>query len=62
MSSAPPRATQADRRARSRTALLGAGARGISCNGYANVVLDHVAADAGHTRGALLPGTSGRAS
>jgi AcrR family transcriptional regulator len=47
------RLTQADRRARSRAALLEATARGISRKGYANLVLDEVAAEAGYTRGAL---------
>jgi AcrR family transcriptional regulator len=47
------RPTQADRRARSRAALLEATARGISRTGYANLVLADVAAEAGYTRGAL---------
>jgi AcrR family transcriptional regulator len=47
------RRTQADRRARSRSALLEATARGISRAGYANLVLADVAAEAGYTRGAL---------
>lgn len=47
------RPTQADRRARSRAALLEATARGISRVGYANLVLADVAAEAGYTRGAL---------
>ncbi len=47
------RPTQADRRARSRAALLEATARGISRSGYANLVLADVAAEAGYTRGAL---------
>lgn len=45
--------TQAERRARTRAALLEAGARGFSRYGYGNVVLENVAADAGYTRGAL---------
>jgi AcrR family transcriptional regulator len=45
--------TQAERRARTRTALLEAGARGFSRYGYGNVVLEKVAGDAGYTRGAL---------
>ncbi len=45
--------TQAARRARTRAALLEAGARGFSRYGYGNVVLEKVAADAGYTRGAL---------
>ena len=48
-----PRRTQADRRARSRAALLEATARGISRVGYGNLVLGDVAAEAGYTRGAL---------
>src|SRR3954468_8042410 len=47
------RPTQVDRRARSRAALLEATARGISRAGYANLVLEDVAAEAGYTRGAL---------
>src|SRR5215211_5263957 len=53
---APPgrvRRTQAERRAKSRAALLEATARGISRVGYGNLVLDAVAAEAGYTRGAL---------
>jgi AcrR family transcriptional regulator len=49
----PPRRTQADRRARSRAALLEAAARGISRVGYGHLVLADVAAEAGYTRGAL---------
>ena len=45
--------TQADRRARSRAALLEATARGVSRVGYGNLVLEEVAASAGYTRGAL---------
>lgn len=47
------RPTQADRRARSRSALLESAARGLSRHGYGNLVLEQVAADAGYTRGAL---------
>lgn len=47
------RRTQAERRARSRAALLEATARGISRVGYGNLVLEEVAAEAGYTRGAL---------
>jgi AcrR family transcriptional regulator len=53
---APParaRRTQAERRARSRAALLEATARGSSRVGYGNLVLEDVAAEAGYTRGAL---------
>lgn len=54
-SAGPPRArrTQADRRARSRAALLEATARGLSHVGYGNLVLEEVAVEAGYTRGAL---------
>ncbi len=47
------RSSQADRRARSRNALLESAARGLSRFGYANLVLEDVARDAGYTRGAL---------
>ena len=47
------RPTQAERRARSRTALLESAARGLSRYGYANLVLEDVAREAGYTRGAL---------
>ena len=47
------RPTQADRRARTRTALLEAAARGLSRDGYGNLVLERVARDAGYSRGAL---------
>jgi AcrR family transcriptional regulator len=46
-------ATQADRRARTRHALLESAARGLSRYGYGNLVLERVARDAGYTRGAL---------
>jgi AcrR family transcriptional regulator len=49
----PARPTQADRRARSRRALLEAAARGLSRYGYGNLALAEVAAEAGYTRGAL---------
>jgi AcrR family transcriptional regulator len=51
--SQPRPRTQAERRARTRAALLEAGARGFSRYGYGNVILEKVAADAGYTRGAL---------
>jgi AcrR family transcriptional regulator len=51
--SAPPRPTQAERRARSRGALLEAAARGLSRYGYGHLRLEEVARDAGYTRGAL---------
>ncbi|MFD7609563.1 TetR/AcrR family transcriptional regulator [Streptomyces sp. NPDC059828] len=47
------RRTQADRRAQTRAALLEAAARGLSMYGYANLVLERVAGEAGYTRGAL---------
>ncbi|MGH2904785.1 MAG: TetR/AcrR family transcriptional regulator [Solirubrobacteraceae bacterium] len=47
------RRTQAERRARSRSALLESAARGLSRYGYGNLVLKDVARDAGYTRGAL---------
>jgi AcrR family transcriptional regulator len=49
----PTRTTQAARRARSRSALLESAARGLSRYGYANLVLEDVAREAGYTRGAL---------
>lgn len=53
MNKAAIRRTQADRRATTRGALLKAAARGLSTYGYANLVLEQVAKDAGYTRGAL---------
>jgi len=50
---APERLTQAERRARSRGALLEAAARGLSRSGYGNLVLEDVSREAGYTRGAL---------
>lgn len=47
------RSTQAERRARSRSALLESAARGLSRHGYGNLVLEEVAREAGYTRGAL---------
>jgi AcrR family transcriptional regulator len=47
------RATQAERSARTRAALLESAARGLSRYGYGNLVLERVASDAGYTRGAL---------
>ncbi len=47
------RLTQAERRARTRAALLEAAALGISRYGYSNLVLEQVAKEAGYTRGAL---------
>ena len=48
-----PRATQAERSARTRSALLESAARGLSRYGYGNLTLEQVARDAGYTRGAL---------
>jgi AcrR family transcriptional regulator len=47
------RSTQAQRSARSRSALLESAARGLSRDGYGNLVLEEVAREAGYTRGAL---------
>jgi AcrR family transcriptional regulator len=47
------RPTQQDRSARSRSALLESAARGLSRYGYARLVLEDVAKEAGYTRGAL---------
>ena len=44
---------QAERSARSRSALLESAARGLSRYGYGNLILERVASDAGYTRGAL---------
>jgi AcrR family transcriptional regulator len=52
-SSGTERNAQADRRARTMTALMAAGAKNISRCGYADLKLDRVASDAGYTRGAL---------
>ena len=46
-------ATQVERSARTRSALLESAARGLSRYGYGNLVLEQVARDAGYTRGAL---------
>lgn len=51
--SSPQRRTQAERRARTRAALLESAARGLSRYGYGNVTLEQIASDAGYTRGAL---------
>src|SRR6478672_7684281 len=53
VASTRPRFTQAERSARSRSALLESAARGLSRYGYGNLVLDQVAREAGYTRGAL---------
>jgi AcrR family transcriptional regulator len=47
------RPTQADRSARTRSALLESAARGLSRYGYGNLTLEQVAKKAGYTRGAL---------
>jgi AcrR family transcriptional regulator len=49
----PRRRTQAERRSRTRAALLESAARGLSRFGYGNLTLERVASDAGYTRGAL---------
>ena len=54
------RLTQADRRARSRAALLEATARHLSRAGYGNLNLEAVAAEAGYTRGALYHQFAGK--
>lgn len=54
------RRTQADRRARSRNALLEAAARGLSKYGYGLLSLSDVAAEAGYTRGALYHQFAGK--
>ncbi|WP_067814232.1 TetR/AcrR family transcriptional regulator [Actinomadura kijaniata] len=53
MTEAKPRRKQADRRARTRSALLEAAARQLSTHGYANLALERVAREAGYTRGAV---------
>jgi AcrR family transcriptional regulator len=52
-SSSRGRSKQADRSARTRSALLESAARGLSRYGYGNLILERVASDAGYTRGAL---------
>jgi AcrR family transcriptional regulator len=47
------RPTQAERSARTRSALLESAARGLSRYGYSNLNLERVASEAGYTRGAL---------
>jgi AcrR family transcriptional regulator len=54
------RMTQAQRRARTRDALLEATARGLSRHGYANLALEQVAREAGYTRGALYHQFAGK--
>jgi len=53
VSPATAKTTQADRRARTRAALLTAAAQEISRHGFSDMVLERVARDAGYTRGAL---------
>jgi AcrR family transcriptional regulator len=55
MTTAPvqTRRSQAERRARTRGALLESAARRLSRDGYSSLVLEQVARDAGYTRGAL---------
>src|SRR5215217_6063181 len=53
LTSARRRPSQAERSARSRSALLESAARGLSRHGYRNLRLEEVARDAGYTRGAL---------
>lgn len=45
--------TQADRAARTRSALLESAAHGLARHGYGNLFLEQVARDAGYSRGAL---------
>src|SRR5437763_5846698 len=47
------RTSQAERSARSRSALLESAARGLSRYGYGHLRLEEVAREAGYTRGAL---------
>ena len=47
------RSTQAERSARTRSALLESAARELSRYGYGNLILERVASEAGYTRGAL---------
>lgn len=54
------RLTQAERRTRSRNAILEAAARRFSRDGYSAVTLEGVAADAGYTRGALYHQFAGK--
>src|ERR1700724_3883510 len=47
------RRSQAQRRARTRAALIESAAKAFSRRGYGNVILEEVAREAGYTRGAL---------
>lgn len=49
----PAKTTQADRRARTQAALIEAATNNLARFGYAEMVLERVASDAGYTRGAL---------
>lgn len=53
MSQPTVRRTQAERRAKTREAILTAAAQGLSIYGYGSLVLEQVAIEAGYTRGAL---------
>lgn len=55
-----PRLTQAERRARSRNALLEEAAQQLALHGYANLSLQNVAEAAGYTRGALYHQFAGK--
>lgn len=56
----PARQTQAERRARSRGALIEAAAVRLSAFGYAGLVLEQVARDAGYSRGAVYHQFAGK--
>jgi len=60
MNGTADRRTQSDRRATTRAALLTAAARGLATYGYANLVLEDVAKQAGYTRGALYHQFAGK--
>lgn len=60
MTGAAPRRTQSDRRSATRAALLEAAADGLATYGYANLVLEQVAREAGYTRGALYHQFAGK--
>ncbi|MBZ2198550.1 TetR/AcrR family transcriptional regulator [Occultella gossypii] len=56
----PVRRTQVERRALSRSALIEAAAIRLSAAGYAGLVLEQVARDAGYTRGAVYHQFAGK--
>lgn len=56
----PPRRTQQERSAASRTALVRAAARGIARTGYTRLSLEDVAREAGYSRGALYHQFAGK--